>query len=328
MGGIDMNRDQLRQEKQKECDARIGQLYGYIPALEQLDQTIGQKNVNMIRSGILRKNKTEQERLKQEIEQLMAERHQLLQQYGLDEQIYKPQWNCPICEDRGYKADGSLCACYQQERLQNILERSGMNAAMQQFTFETFSTDGYIKKTNENDDVSDDMQSKVNWCKQFANRIVQGTCNDCLFLRGDVGRGKTHLSSAIANVVLQGGKTVIYKRAADLFDMMRQYKFEENKQRWEEVLEQLVTCDLLVIDDLGAERTTDFATEQLVLLLEERNYRNKPWVINSNLKLSQIQTHYSTRVSERIMERATIYNLERKNSYRMDLAKQRMEELC
>lgn len=314
-----MNREQLRGEKQQECEARIAQLYGYIPALEQIDRTIGQKNVSMIRSGVLHKNKAEQAALQQEIETLMQERHQLLMQYGLDEQIYKPQWNCPVCEDRGYLPDGTLCACYQQERMQEILARSGMSEAMRQYRFDNFELDGF--------DKPEDVQKKVQWCRQFAMQIVQGGCRDALFLRGDVGRGKTHLSSAIANVVLDGGKTVIYKRAADLFDMIRQYKYEEGTQRWNEVLDQLINCDLLVIDDLGAERATDFVTEQLVLLLEERNYRNKAWIINSNLKLSQIQDSYNTRVSDRIMERATMIILERERSYRMEKAEQRMKEL-
>ena len=314
-----MNREQLRQEKQQQCNARIAQLYEYIPALEQIDYTIGQKNVRMIRSGILHKNKAEQQALQQEIETLMQERHRLLAQYGLDEQIYKPQWNCPICEDRGYLEDGTLCTCYQQERMQEMLERSGMSVAMQQYRFDNFYLDGF--------DKPEDVQKKVLWCKQFAAQIVQGTCKDCLFLRGDVGRGKTHLSTAIANAVLEGGKTVIYKRAADLFDMIRRYKYEEGTQRWNEVLEKLISCDLLVIDDLGAERTTDFVTEQLVLLLEERNYRNRPWIINSNLKLNQIQDSYNTRVSDRIMDRATILTLERERSYRLEQAEQRMKEL-
>ncbi|MBQ1220688.1 MAG: ATP-binding protein [Peptococcaceae bacterium] len=314
-----MNREQLRQEKQKECDARIAQLYDYIPRLEELDFAIGQKNVAMIRSGILHKNKIQQDALQMEIEALMKDRHQLLEQYGLDEQIYKPKWDCPICEDRGYLSDGTLCSCYQQERMQNIMAQSGMSAAMQQYRFDNFYLDGF--------DKPEDIQKKLEWCQQFAHQIVAGTCKDCLFMRGDVGRGKTHLSSAIANVVLSGGKTVIYKRAADLFDMIRQYKYEEGTDRWHEVLEQLIGCDLLVIDDLGAERTTDFVTEQLVLLLEERNYRNKPWIINSNLKLSQIQDTYNTRVSDRIMDRATMILLERKNSYRKELAAQRMKEL-
>ena len=314
-----MNREQLRQEKQKQCDEYIAYLYGCIPNLEAIDKAIGQKNVAMIRSGILHKNKAQQSALQQEIEALMKERHALLTQYGVDEAVYKPKWDCPLCEDRGYLADGTLCKCYQQERIQNIIEQSGMSAAMQQYRFENFYLDGF--------DKPEDIQKKVEWCKQFARQIVNGTCNDSLFLRGDVGRGKTHLSSAIANTVLAGGKTVIYKRAADLFDMIRRYKYEESTQRWHEVLAQLISCDLLVIDDLGAERTTDFVTEQLVLLLEERNYRNKPWIINSNLKLSQIQDSYNTRVSDRIMDRATAILLERPNSYRKEQAEQRMKEL-
>ena len=314
-----MNREQLRQEKQKQCDEYIAYLYGCIPNLEAIDKAIGQKNVAMIRSGILHKNKAQQSALQQEIEALMKERHALLMQYGVDEAVYKPKWDCPLCEDRGYLADGTLCKCYQQERIQNIIEQSGMSAAMQQYQFENFYLDGF--------DKPEDIQKKVEWCKQFARQIVNGTCNDSLFLRGDVGRGKTHLSSAIANAVLAGGKTVIYKRAADLFDMIRRYKYEESTQRWHEVLDQLISCDLLVIDDLGAERTTDFVTEQLVLLLEERNYRNKPWIINSNLKLSQIQDSYNTRVSDRIMDRATVILLERPNSYRKEQAEQRMKEL-
>jgi len=314
-----MNREQLRQEKQKQCDEYIAYLYGCIPNLEAIDKAIGQKNVAMIRSGILHKNKAQQSALQQEIEALMKERHALLMQYGVDEAVYKPKWDCPLCEDRGYLADGTLCKCYQQERIQNIIEQSGMSAAMQQYRFENFYLDGF--------DKPEDIQKKVEWCKQFARQIVNGTCNDSLFLRGDVGRGKTHLSSAIANAVLAGGKTVIYKRAADLFDMIRRYKYEESTQRWHEVLAQLISCDLLVIDDLGAERTTDFVTEQLVLLLEERNYRNKPWIINSNLKLSQIQDSYNTRVSDRIMDRATAILLERPNSYRKEQAEQRMKEL-
>ena len=314
-----MNREQLRQEKQKQCDEYIAYLYGCIPNLEAIDKAIGQKNVAMIRSGVLHKNKAQQLALQQEIEALMKERHALLMQYGVDEAVYKPKWDCPLCEDRGYLADGTLCKCYQQERIQNIIEQSGMSAAMQQYRFENFYLDGF--------DKPEDIQKKVEWCKQFARQIVNGTCNDSLFLRGDVGRGKTHLSSAIANAVLAGGKTVIYKRAADLFDMIRRYKYEESTQRWHEVLDQLISCDLLVIDDLGAERTTDFVTEQLVLLLEERNYRNKPWIINSNLKLSQIQDSYNTRVSDRIMDRATAILLERPNSYRKEQAEQRMREL-
>ena len=87
--------------------------------------------------------------------------------------------------------------------------------------------------------------------------------------------------------------------------------------------EQLRSCDLLVIDDLGAERTTDFVIEQLVLILEDRNYQNKPWIINSNLDLNQIKEYYTARTSDRILERARVFKLVREKSARVEMASQR-----
>ena len=126
--------------------------------------------------------------------------------------------------------------------------------------------------------------------------------------------------------VLENGNTVIYRRAADLFELIRQYRFEENRQKFEEMLEQLRTCDLLVIDDLGAERTTEFVVEQLVILLEERNYRNKPWIISSNLNINEIISAYSDRTADRILDKAMLFRLEMTESVRLAKARERMEQ--
>lgn len=312
-----INRDQLRLEKQQLCEDRLAVIYQKLPLLQQIDQTIGQKNIAMIRVGILQKNKVEKEKLQKEIEQLMADRHQLLQEHDLNESIYEPQWDCPKCQDRGYVEPGVLCTCYQQERLQELFSRSGMSEAMRQYTFDNFYTRYY-----ENEAA---MEEKVLWCKQFAWQIQQGHCKQCLFLTGNVGRGKTHLSAAIANEVLAHGNTVIYKRATDLFELIRQYKYEESYQKSSEILEQLRTCDLLVIDDLGAERTTEFAIEQLIAILEDRNYQDKPWIINSNLTMNDITTFYTERTADRILDRARIFKLERDDSIRLERARARKE---
>lgn len=314
-----VNRDQLRLQKQQECEARLAKLYEQLPLLQKYDQTIGQKNIAMIRAGILQKNKTAQETLQREITALMQQRHQLLAEQGMDESIYEPQWNCPKCKDLGYIEPGVPCTCYQQERLEELFSRSGMPDAMRQFTFNNFSVELYPEKEK--------MAEKVLWCKQFAWQVTQGHSATSLFLTGGVGVGKTHLSAAIANEVLAQGSTVIYKRAADLFDLIRQYKYEEDYKRRSEVLDQLRTCDLLVIDDLGAERGTPFAVEQLVLILEDRNYQNKPWIINSNLSIIEISKTYTDRVTERILDKAMLFKLERDNSMRYERATARMEQI-
>ena len=313
-----MNRDQLRLHKQQQCEERIAELYRRLPMLQQLDQTIGQKNIAMIRAGILQKNSAERDTLKKLIEMLMEKRHQLLAENGLTEKIYEPQWDCPACQDRGYIEPGVLCSCYQKERMDDLFLRSGMSEAMRRFTFDNYETRYY--------ENPDDMDRKVQWCRQFVNQIQQGVSNQCLFLTGGVGRGKTHLSVAIANAVLENGNTVIYRRAADLFELIRQYRYEENRQKFEEMLEQLRTCDLLVIDDLGAERTTEFVIEQLVILLEERNYRSKPWIISSNLSINEIISAYNDRTADRILDKAVLFRLEMPESIRVAKAKERMRQ--
>ena len=306
------NRDQLRLQKQQQCEERIAGIYRQIPLLQELDQTVGQKNIAMIRAGVLRKDKAMQQKLQAEIEALMEQRHQLLAQHHLDESIYKPQWDCPLCEDRGYTEPGVLCSCYQKERLEELFLRSGMPQAMRNFTFDNFDVQKYENPA--------DMANKVLLCKQFAQQIQQGQCEQSLFLTGDVGRGKTHLSAAIANLVLENGNTVLYRRAADLFDLIRRYKYEEGYKLCSEMLEQLRTCDLLVIDDLGAEATTDFVIEQLVLIIEDRNYQNKPWIINSNMDLNKIKEYYSASTSDRILDRARVFRLVQQKSARVSNA--------
>ncbi len=314
-----INRDQLRQEKQQQCQARLEAIYRSLPELEQLDLRIGRDNIALIRAGVLRKNPQERDRLAQEIQDLLSARRALLAAHQLTEDIYEPQWNCPLCKDRGYTEPGVLCKCYEEERLEELFLQSGMSEAMRRYSFDNFHTDYY--------ENASDMEHKLLWCKQFAWQVQQGSCPQCLFLTGGVGRGKTHLSAAVANAVLAAGCTVLYRRAADLFELLRQYRYEEDRQKLEQMLEQLRTCDLLVIDDLGAERTTEFVVEQLVILLEERNYRDKPWIISSNLSINEISAVYNDRTADRIVDRAVIFKLERADSLRVDRARARMAQL-
>lgn len=313
------NRDQLRQQKQQQCEERLEAIYRQYPELQELDGRIAQKNIVMIRSGILHKNGAEQQRLQQEIAALLQEQEQLLQRLGLDAGIYKPQWDCPLCEDRGYTAPGVLCSCYQKERMDELFQRSGMPETMRGFTFDNFDCSHY--------DNPEDMEAKVQWCRQFAWQAAQGSCDRSLVLTGDVGRGKTHLSAAIANSVLDQGGMVLYRRAGDLFDLIRRYRFEESSAQWRELLDQLRSCDLLVLDDLGVEHTTEFVIEQLVAIIEDRNYGNKPWIINTNLSINSIKEAYTSRVSDRILERARIFKLTSKDSNRVAQARERKETM-
>ena len=160
------------------------------------------------------------------------------------------------------------------------------------------------------------------------DRLKQGEQKSNLVFVGDVGRGKTHLSIAIANAAMANSNTVIYKRMDDLLDLIRSYKYDNDYQEenGQEALQQLRRCDLLVIDDLGAEKITEFGSNQLRLILEDRNMADKPWIINSNLSAADMDEAYGARTFDRIQEKASFFRFDSPTSIRQLKREKFLEE--
>lgn len=307
-----IDRDQLRAQKQAECDARVEKLHEEIPRLDEIAQQISRLSIERIRTGVLQKNTQRGAEIDAEVARLIQEKRHILAEHGLTMAVYKPQWDCPKCEDRGYTRPGVLCQCYLQERLDAAFQQSGIPENMQTYSLDNFDINYYQDQPY--------VRDKLEKCRLFVQRLKDHQPQNNLILLGDVGRGKTHLSIAMANAALKNGNTVIYKRIDDLLDLIREYKFDRdstNDRDEQFELEQLKNCDLLVIDDLGAETVTSFAINQLRIIIEERNLRNKPWIINSNLNLAELQATYGQRVSDRLVEKASIYKLESNESIRI-----------
>lgn len=314
-----IDRDQLRAQKQEECDARVEKLHLEIPRLEEIARAISLLSIERIRSGILQKNAVRSQEIDAQVAELIAEKRRILTEHGLTMEVYKPQWNCPKCEDRGYIRPGELCTCYLQERLDESFRQSGIPENMRAYSLDNFDVTFYAEPQA--------MAEKVEKCRQFIRQLKEGQAQNNIILLGDVGRGKTHLSIAMANAALANGNTVIYKRIDDLLDLIREYKYDresggEQGEGFE--LEQLKTCDLLVIDDLGAETVTSFAINQLRIIIEERNMRAKPWIVNTNLDLNEIQSVYGHRVADRLIEKAAIYRLDCTESIRLQKRQREM----
>ena len=173
------------------------------------------------------------------------------------------------------------------------------------------------------------MAEKLAKCRLFVNQLHEGQAENNIILLGDVGRGKTHLSIAMANAALANGNTVIYKRMDDLLDLIREYKYDRDGSDGENKdfeLEQLKNCDLLVIDDLGAETVTSFGTNQLRIIIEERNLRGKVWIVNTNLDLNGFQQVYGHRVADRLIEKAATYRLDCDESIRLQKRRREMQQ--
>lgn len=304
------HREDLIQKKIQECEQKIEKLHKQFPRLQEIADEISRLSYERINVTIFNKNLTRVEKIDHEVKLLLREKELILKANSIPQNIYEPEWDCPKCKDRGYIFPGVLCECFKQERLDNIFKKSGISGNMELKTFDNFDVTFYrdIKA----------MEEKVRRCKEFVKKIINKEKQNNLFFTGAIGRGKTHLSLAIANEVLNQGGTVIYKRIDDLLDIIREYKFNKEMDNNEKSsqLEYLKQVELLIIDDLGAENITPFAQNQIRILIEDRNNFDKPWIICSNLNVNELQDYYGQRVTDRIIEKTDIFAFETEMSIR------------
>jgi DNA replication protein DnaC len=285
-----------RQRKLAEWEARVEMLHQKYPRLGEISRLFTQMSLEIAMLGLGKgKMGMTREELLQAQEALQAEKNMLLQKNNLPENIYDVWWDCEKCQDTGFKGVGEKCSCLLQEEQEVRWQFSRLTPQQKEQTFNSFSLEWYEDKAR--------YRTILQQCIEFAEKVCAGERTDNLLLCGSIGTGKTHLCSAIANYVLQAGLKVVYLKTGTILDMIREYKFnfEKNETLSPHEFKALYQVGLLIIDDLGTEISTDFVREQLFYLFDERiNYR-RPWIISTNLMPNEIGTMYEDRLSDRIL---------------------------
>jgi DNA replication protein DnaC len=147
---------------------------------------------------------------------------------------------------------------------------------------------------------------------EFVVRRVRSFCEDLqenldsgrgLWFFGSSGTGKTTLAMLISRLVLEAGRSVaIYSLPKLLGQIRRTYDAETGEQSYSEFFERLATVDLLHIDDLGAEKQTEWVLEQLYALVNERYERQKSLIVTSNLEDNELEEQLGARIVSRLVE--------------------------
>lgn len=130
-----------------------------------------------------------------------------------------------------------------------------------------------------------------------------GTRN--LLLLGDVGVGKTHAAAAMAFVQhVDHGHTLIFVSSPLLLDGMRPGRDDADLAR-----QHAIDVDLLVIDDLGSEKASDWTAEQLGIVVDERYRRQRPTVVTSNLSPDRLREKVGDRIWSRLYGQALRFTI-------------------
>lgn len=195
-------------------------------------------------------------------------------------------------------------------RIDRLREASLMDKLYQDMTFKNAVT----TKQNE---------KNLQLCKRYAERFDEMVEKDQgLLLWGEVGTGKSHAAACIANHLLDRGVPVLMTSFIKLVNTME-------RRGQEQTISLLERAKLVIFDDLGAERSTDYVIEKVYNIVDSRVRSKLPMVLTTNLTLEQMQGERDVRL-QRIYDRVfdTCYPLQFVgNSWRKKAASKRFAEM-
>ncbi len=124
-----------------------------------------------------------------------------------------------------------------------------------------------------------------------------------LWFEGDVGTGKTTVAMLVSKKAIEAGHSAaIYSLPALLARIRRTYDGDSSGLSYLQFFERLTSVDLLQIDDLGAEKRSDWVLEQLYAIVDERYATNRALIVTTNLTVPALEEQIGPRTVSRLAE--------------------------
>ena len=289
---------QAKADHEAESDARIRSIYAQYPRLLEIDRGMRQSVAKAV-SAAFRKGQDPTaaiEAIREENLALQREREWILEANDLEESALEPSVICPHCGGTGY-VGVVMCECLQELcRQEQKKELSSLLGGKE--SFDHFRLDYYPTEVDPEMGTSPRvaMQWNLQQCRSYA-RLFSRKSPSLLF-SGGPGLGKTFLSACIARTVADNGFSVVYDTASKLFSDFEAVKFGGDRS---DLTRKYLECDLLIIDDLGTEMTTQFTQSVLYQVINTRMMEARPTIISTNLTNSDIKHRYSPAIASRLL---------------------------
>ena len=290
---------EARADRESENDRRIRAIYDAHPRLREIDRQL-RSTAARVMAVAFRKGEdpaAAMEQLKEENLALQREREWILESEGIDEADLRAEPVCTVCGGTGY-VGARMCECLKELcRQEQKKELSSLLGGRE--SFDGFRLDLYPDETDPDLGASPRalMQVVYRRCRRYAAEF--STRAPSLLLSGGPGLGKTFLSAAMARAVADSGFSVVYETAGRTFADFEAEKFGGAEHRTDKYLR----CDLLILDDLGTEMTTQFTLSALYAIVNGRLLAGLPTVISTNLTTDEIRLRYTPQIASRLLGR-------------------------
>ena len=293
-----------RRNSSAELFEKKAELYSAMPRLREIEKELSESGLKTVRCVISRSTDVNSviEKLREENLRLQRERAEILNKLQLPSDYLDARFDCPVCKDEGY-VDGKMCNCYIKELKKFTYDKLNKSSHLRLSDFSKFNISYYPDITPEGSAVSirNKMEQIYKFCVSYGNNFCEKSGN--ILMSGATGLGKTFLSLCIASAAIEKGYGVIYSSAQNLLNNLEKEKFGSSEDG---ILNDVLECDLLIIDDLGTEFSTSFTVATVYNIINTRINTGKPVIINTNLSLSAMQDIYSERIVSRIIGEYTI----------------------
>jgi len=151
-----------------------------------------------------------------------------------------------------------------------------------------------------------------------------------IMLQGNAGVGKSHLLYAFMNKCAEMQLAVFFMNCSDMFDMLKS-GYTDNS--FEEKMDRLKDVEVLVLDDIGVEKPSEWIEEKLFQLLNHRITNKLPTFLSTNCSQKDLKARLHERITSRIKEAAVVVTVDgsdmRNKIYesRLDIIKSRIDKL-
>lgn len=293
----------------RRLNERTVEVYRAVPEYKNLLDRISILSVDAAKIALSGDSKA-LSNLRMDISSIEKQLSLLLTENGFPIDYLEMQYSCPQCKDSGY-INNVKCRCFVQASIDLLYKQSNLEEILKSENFDTFSLKYY---SNDITDSATGLTPYVNAqkvydiCKEYVNRFP---CGENILFYGDTGVGKTFLSNCIAKALLDKANSVLYMSAIDFFNCMSSRNDNEISTGIDtpSIEDQIFTCDLLIIDDLGTELVNSYTNSRLFHCLNTRLQNNSSTIISTNLTLQELMATYSERIFSRISSSFTLLKL-------------------
>ena len=189
-------------------------------------------------------------------------------------------YRCEKCRDMTFIIDDGVaipCECRALREAEDILRKSGIGREFRNKRFDNFDFSRSMA-------VMDGYKKAMNYENEFLD-IENSRCNSIMFL-GQVGSGKTHLSMAICNELMDRGISVVYMGYRDAITGIKQNMMDS--VYYNKMMNRYKSARVLFIDDLFKGKITDSDVNIMFELINHRYFNNLPVIISSELSVSRL----------------------------------------